>query len=102
MLTFRYSKECPEGRIFDTEGRVHPRPPSELNGWFDCRSKIHITKDQLIDAVVRAELAKQPSDRVALEAEFENKTGDKPHVMAKEETLIKVLDDSHAKERKRR
>jgi hypothetical protein len=102
MLTWRYSKEAPEGRLFDTEGREHPLPPSELNGWFDCRSKIQITRDELIDAVVRADLAKQESDRVQLEGEFEKKTGDKPHVMAKSETLIKVLDDPHAKERKRR
>ena len=102
MLTFRYSKTCPEGRIFDTTGREHPHPPSELSGWFDCRSKIHLTQDQLIDAVVRAELAKQGSDRTELEREFERKTGDKPHVMAQEKTLVKVLDDNRARERKRK
>lgn len=102
MLTFRYSKACPEGKLFDTEGREHPYPPSELSGWFDCRSKINVTQDELIDAVVRAELAKQPSDRPLLEREFERKTGDKPHVMAQEKTLVKVLDDNRARERKRK
>lgn len=102
MLTFRYSKEAPEGRLFDTEGRQHPFPPTELQGWFDCRSKIHVTQDQLIDAIVRRELAAQPSDRVELEAEFKKKTGDTPHFAARSETLVKVLDDNRSKEKKRR
>ncbi len=74
MRTFRYSKSCPEGQIFDTEGREAPFPPSELNGWFDSPAKLHITQDQLIDAVVRAELAKQSSDRPAAERELVKKT----------------------------
>lgn len=100
MLTFRFSKECPQGRLFDTEGREHPYPPSELNGWFDCRSKIHVTQDQLIDAVVRAELATQSSDRPELEREFRAKTGATPAATAKSETLVKVLDQPLARKRK--
>ena len=100
MRTFRYSKQCPEGHIFDTDGPDYP--PSELNGWFDSPSKIHITQDQLIEAVVRAELAKQPAERVQLEAEFKDKTGAIPHALASEKTLVGVLDDNRAKERKRR
>lgn len=97
MLTWRYAKSHPEGELFDTEGREYPFPPSELNGWFDCRSKIHVTQDQLIDAYVRRTLAEQPSDRVELESEFHKKTGEVPHFAAAEETLTKVLDDPHAK-----
>ena len=102
MITRRYSKEYPEGKLFDTEGRKHPYPPSELNGWFDCRSKIHVTQDELIDAVVRRELAKQPSDRPELEREFRNKTGAIPHALATEKTLVRVLDDPHSDYRRRR
>lgn len=101
MLTWMYSKQFPEGKLFDTEGRQHPRPPSELEGWFDCRSKIHVTQDQLIDAIVRRELAAQPADRMKLEAEYRDKTGDTPHPLSKEKTLISVLDDCHARERPR-
>lgn len=91
--TFRYSKEFPEGKIFDTEGRQAPFPPSELNGWFDSPAKVHITREQLIDAVVRQELAKQSSDRPLLDRELRKKTGKQAHFAAKDETLIKVLDN---------
>ena len=97
MITFRFSKEFPEGQKFDTEGREFPYPPSELNGWFDCRSKVHVTQDQLIDAIVRRELGKQGSDRVELEAEFTKKTGAIPHALATEKTLTKVLDEPLAR-----
>lgn len=100
MLTFRFSKEYPEGKLFDTEGREHPYPPSELNGWFDCRSKIHVTQDQLIDAVVRRTLAEQPSDRIELEREFTKKTGATASATSSEKTLVKVLDEPLAKRRK--
>ena len=97
MLTFRYSREFPEGKKFDTEGREAPYPPSELNGWFDCRSKIHVTKDQLIDAVVRAELAKQSTDRIELEREFTKKTGARASTTSQDKTLVKVLDEPLAR-----
>ena len=92
--TFRYSKEWPEGKIFDTEGKEAPFPPSELNGWFDSPAKVHVTQDQLIDALVRRELASQPSDRNKLELEVKKKTkGEKFHFAAKEKTLINILDN---------
>ena len=61
-----------------------------------------MTTDQMIEAVVKAELARQPLDKNKLEKEYTDKTGDIPHFAAKPETLISVLDDSHAKERKRK
>ncbi len=85
-------KESPHERRHDDEGREAPFPPPELNGWFDCRSKIHTTQDELIDAVVRRHIAEQPSDRIELEAEFRAKTGATPHALAEEKTLVKVLD----------
>ena len=99
MLTFRYSKTCPEGRLFDTEGIQAERPPSRLNGWFECRSEIHLTQDQLIDAVVRQELAKQSSDRPAAERELVKKTrmeggGNKrPSALVPDSKIIAALDD---------
>ncbi len=102
MRTFRYHRDHPEGVIFDTEGREAGYPPSELNGWFDCRSKIHVTQDQLIDAIVRKELANQSSDRPELEREFEKKTGARPAATAKSETLVGVLDNPIADNMKRR
>lgn len=92
MRTYRYSKEHPEGVIFDTTGRTAPVPPSELNGWFDTPAKLHITQDQLIEAVVKRELGKQDRDRSQLEKEYKEKTGRRPHSLAKDETLIKVID----------
>ena len=100
MRTFRYHREHPEGVIFDTEGIDAPRPPSELNGWFDCRSKIHITQDQLIDAVVRAELAKQSSDRPLAERELVKKTrmeggnrNARPSALVPDRKIIDALDN---------
>ena len=92
MKTWRYSNEYPEGRIFDTEGREAPLPPSELNGWFDTPAKLHLTQDQLIEAVVKRELSKQSSDRPEIEKAVKRKKGLTPHFAAKDETLIKVVD----------
>ncbi len=100
--TFRYSRECPEGRIFDTEGKVAPIPPSELSGWFDTPTKVHITQDELIEQVVKAELAKQSSDRAEIEKEYKKATGDTPHFAAKDDTLVKTLDDPKARKPKKR
>jgi hypothetical protein len=93
VLTWRYSKEFPEGKVFDTEGREAPRPPSELNGWFDTPAKLHITQDELIEAVVKRELASQSSDRTEIEKAVKRKTGKKTHFAAKDETLIKIVDN---------
>lgn len=92
MRTFRYHRDHPEGVVFDTTGETAPPPPPEINGWFDCRSKLHITQDQLIEALVKNELAKQSSDRPEIEKEFTRKTGQRAHYGAKDKSLIKVVD----------
>lgn len=99
-LTFRYSRECPEGKIFDEEGKKAPLPPSELNGWFDTPAKLHLTQDDLIEAIVKKELASQSTDRSKIEKEYEKATGDTPHFAAKDTTLVKTLDDPKARKRK--
>ena len=100
MRTFRFSKEFPEGKVFDTTGETAPRPPSELSGWFDCRSKIQVTQDQLIDAIVRRELSTQDTHRIELEREFTKKTGATPSATSQDKTLIKVLDEPLAARRR--
>lgn len=94
MLTWRYHKNYPLGKLFDTEGIQHPKPESELNGWFDTPAKLHITQDQLIDAIVRKELASQDTHRSELEGEVKKKTGAKKlHFATKDSTLVKILDN---------
>lgn len=93
MRTFRYSREFPQGKIFDTEGKVAPLPPSELQGWFDSPAKLSMTQDQVIEAIVKQELAKQSSDRPEMDIEFEKKTGEKAHFATSDRNVIAVLDD---------
>ena len=93
------------GVIFDTEpGRPDPLIPAGWKslGWTENRSEVQLTRDELIAAVVKEELAKQANDKGRLEAEYERKTGDIPHFAAREKTLISVLDDNRARERKRK
>lgn len=101
MRTFRFSKQCPEGKIFDTDpGNPDPYPPpTESQGWFDNPGRLRMTTDEVIEAAVKAELAKQNSDREKLEKEFEHKTGEIPHFASKDKTLTGVLDDNRAYEK---
>lgn len=104
--TFLYRRDHPMGVIFSTDGSDpgHPRIPEgwQALGWTEDRGDVRMTTDELIEAVVREELAKQKPDRDLLEAEYRDKTGDVPHFAANEKTLVSVLDDSHARERKRK
>lgn len=105
MRTFLYSRRFPMGVIFDTEpGMPDPKIPDgwQSLGWTENRAEVQMTRDELIDAVVREELAKQSPDRDRLETEYTDKTGDIPHFASRDKTLISVLDDSHARERKRK
>lgn len=103
MRTFRYSRDCPEGQIFDTEpGKADPYPPpGEDRGWFTYPVRGYTT-DELIEKVVKAELATQDSHRIKLEGEFLDKSGAQPHFAAKDKTLTKYLDDNRAPERRRK
>ena len=105
MRTFLYHKRhAPMGKIFDTlPGQSDPLIPDgwKALGWSDVPVG-GMTTDELIDVLVREELAKQNPDKPRLEAEYTRKTGEVPHFAAKEKTLVSVLDDNHAKERKRK
>jgi hypothetical protein len=92
---FLYRKADPEGVIFDTEpGRPDPEIPHNFKmlGWTENRGDLLMTQDEVIEAVVKNELARQKADKGKLEREFKRKTGADPHFAAKEETLVKVLD----------
>lgn len=106
MRRFLYHRRHPMGVIFSTDGSdPEPRIPDGWKslGWTENRGEVQLTTDELIEAVVKEELGKQNTDdRNRLEAEYRDKTGDRPHFAAKESTLISVLDDSHARERKRK
>jgi len=70
-------------------------------GWRESPAEIRLTQDEMIEAVVREELARQSKDRDRLEREYTDKTGDIPHFASKDETLVSVLDDNRARERPR-
>ena len=93
MRTMLYHREYPMGKVFDSEpNRPDPHISTAAFGSVDSPAKIHMTQDQLIEAVVKQELAKQSSDRVLIDREYEKKTGDVAHFAAKDETLVKTLD----------
>lgn len=104
MRSFRYRRDHPMGVIFSTDGS-DPGEPRLPDGWYALGWREEpvgsFTRDELIEAVVREELAKQPKDKERLEAEYTKKTGEIPHFAAKEKTLVSVLDDNRARERKR-
>ncbi len=104
---FLYHRKHPSGVIFSTDGSdPEPRIPEGWKslGWSDTPVGGY-TQDELIEALVKEEYARQAKespDRDRLEAEYVDKTGDKPHFASKDRTLVSVLDDSHAKERSRK
>lgn len=88
-----HRKEFPMGRVFDTEpNKADPHVSTAPFGCVDSPAKLHMTQDDVIDAIVRKELASQSAERTELEGEFTAKTGDVAHFAAKDETLVKVLD----------
>lgn len=93
-----HRKDFPLGKVFDTEtNKPDPHISTAPFGCVDSPSKLHMTQDDLIDSIVRKELASQSADRAELEGEFTKKTGDVAHFAAKDETLVKVLDAPLAK-----
>lgn len=96
MRTTLYSRQYPDGKIFDTEPhRPDPLIPSNFKslGWTEHREELKMTQEQLIDVIVRRELARQPSDRILLEKEVFKKSGQRARATAPESQLIAVLDD---------
>lgn len=101
--TMLYHREFPLGRVFDTEtNKPDPHVSKAPFGSVDSPDKVAMTQDELIEQVVKAELAKQSSDRSLIEKEYEKATGDTPHFAAKDTTLVNTLDDPKARKPKKR
>ena len=78
MRTFRYHRDVPEGKIFDTEpDKADPQLPSnwEALGWKTDPGQLNMTKDDVVESAVRTELAKQDKDRPQMEREILKRTG---------------------------
>lgn len=85
--------EFPMGKVFDTEtNKKDPHISQAPWGYVESPDQLHMTRDDLIAAIVKNELKSQNAERNELDKEFQKKTGDVPHFAAKEETLVKVLD----------
>jgi hypothetical protein len=92
--TWRYHKDFPEGKIFDTEdGQQHPKVPHPSLGWVDSPAKLVMTQDDVIAAIVKQELAKQNTfDRPLMEAEHKKKYGHFPRSTMSDAELVRALD----------
>lgn len=89
MRTWRYSKEFPLGKIFDTTGETAPKPPER--GWVEDRAMLDLSTDQIVEAAVRAELARQGPDRDKLDDEHRKKFGQDPHGLATNAEVENVM-----------
>ena len=91
MRTWLYHRDFPLGKIFDTTGETAPRPP-QGGGWTDDRSQFqNLTNDEIVEAAVRAELARQGPDRERLDDEHRKKFGDDPHGLATNAEVENVM-----------
>ena len=99
MRTFRYSKEFPQGKIFDTEpGREDPYPcPKHMQTvdgqmWYDSPSYLTMTTDDVVEAVVKQEMAKNSPERPKLDAEHRKKHGTELRQTTSDKKVEKSLD----------
>lgn len=91
MRTFRYHRDFPLGKIFDTTGETAPVPPVG-NGWVEHRGELqHMTDDQIVEAAVREELRRQGPDRDKLDDEHRKKFGQDPHGLATNAEVENVM-----------
>lgn len=100
MLTWRYHRKCPEGKIFDTEGREAPPVPALSEGWVEHRGDLNMTAEQLSDRMVenavKAELARQGSHRKELENDHKKKYGVEADMRATNEEIANLMDNKSA------
>lgn len=79
------------GRIFDTEpGMPDPELPKHWKslGWVEHQGELQVTTEQVVEAAVKQELAKQSKDRVELEREYEKKTGEKASSLISDKAMV--------------
>ena len=106
-LTYMYSTQWPQGKLFDTEsGREHPLAPKQgqvLGGvvWYDSPHYLTMTQDQIVEAAVKQELAKQGEDRELLDKEHQKKFGHEPRGVESDERVEKALDLPHKGKKKK-
>lgn len=98
MLTWRYHRNCPDGKIFDTEGRQHPYLPPASDGWVEHRGELGMSQfdrgQKMVENAVRAELAQQEKEgRDKLDAEHKEKYGFEPHPRATTEQVSNIMDN---------
>lgn len=91
MRTFRYHPKHPQGQIFDTTGETAPKPPVG-GGWVEHLCELpKMTSDQIVEAAVRQELARQGPDRDKLDDEHRKKFGEDPHGLATNAEVENVM-----------
>lgn len=97
MLTWMYHRKFPEGKLFDTEGREQPYPPSKSEGWVEHRGELNMTDeqraDQMVENAVRAEIAAQGQHRGELEREHAKKYGEAADLRATNDEIANVMDN---------
>lgn len=95
MRTWRYHRDFPEGRIFDTEpGKPDPLVPHKSLGWVENRGDLQMTTDQVVEAAVKQELAKQDSNRIGLEKEFKKMTGEQPSSLISDKAMTRAYNET--------
>lgn len=100
MRTWRFHRDCPEGRIFDTTGVTAPRPPEDP-AWVDTPAKLDFrSKDEIVEAMIKSavgqELSAQGPHRRELEKEHEKKYGVEPSYRATNEEVANLMDNKTA------
>lgn len=98
MRTWRFHRDCPEGRIFDTEPNMpDPLVPPDSAGWVDTPARLGMTREQaadkMVENAVKAELAAQGKHRDELEREHKKKYGEAPDMRATNDEIANVMDN---------
>lgn len=95
-----YHKDYPQGVVFDTEpNKADPLVPSRGTGWTEHREDLKLTTDQIVEAAVKQELARQSSDRIPAERELVKKTrmetgrDVRPSALVPDKKIIDALDN---------
>ena len=106
MKTFMYSKKFPDGKLFDTLGDGEPLPTKQgqiMDGvaWYDSPYYLKMTTDQVVEAAVMQELAKQGSDRDLLDKEHQKLYGFEPRAVESDKRVEKSLDEPKKRGRPR-
>ena len=67
-----------------------PLVPPDGTGWYD--HPVGMTRDEIVEAVVKQELARQSSERHKLDKEHEKKFGFEPRAIEPDKNVEKAMD----------